>query len=322
MENIDLMYKILPAILVLGAIVFFYIFKNDSKKDQWVSTEDFQREKLKIKPYCSEEDFLAFLRFLYSYEGGYVRRRSGQIIYQDYLGKEKGDLKGIFYNVVIPNPNIATPTKEEYRRFLVGIGVTGVEKRPSYETRDSKLRNNKTDDEEFQRKEVGNQGEQVVRDILEKLDSSTYAVINGPVLKSNDVKKEYDHLVIGKTGVFSIETKAFGMSYGKPEKAALYINEGDKWIIRKNKNNRELVSPTEQVLAEQKHLESIISYPVPVHSILVLSNTELFVKNNIKLPYDIIKANELAEYIENYKDDLSDNDKMFILQDIDASRIN
>lgn len=308
--------------LVVFVVIVIIPLLSGSKKDQWVSTEDFQREKVKLRPHCSDEEFLAFMRFLYSYQGGYIRRRSGQIVHQDYLGKEKGDLKGIFFNIVIPNPNLSISRKEEYRRFLLDIGVTGVDKRPSYETRDSKLKNHKVDQEEFQRKKVGNQGEQAVRDELEKLNPSQYAVINGPVIKMGDVAKEYDHLVIGRSGIFSIETKAFGMSYGRPSKASLFIDEGDKWIIRKNGNNRDLTSPTEQVLEEQKHLQSIISYPMPVHPILVLSNTELFIKNNIKLPYDIIRVDMLKEYIENYQDNLTDIDKMLILQEIDASRIN
>lgn len=203
--------------LVVFVVIVIIPLLSGSKKDQWVSTEDFQREKVKLRPHCSDEEFLAFMRFLYSYQGGYIRRRSGQM---------------------------------------------------------------------------------------------------------GDVAKEYDHLVIGRSGIFSIETKAFGMSYGRPSKASLFIDEGDKWIIRKNGNNRDLTSPTEQVLEEQKHLQSIISYPMPVHPILVLSNTELFIKNNIKLPYDIIRVDMLKEYIENYQDNLTDIDKMLILQEIDASRIN
>ncbi|MGN0395510.1 MAG: hypothetical protein ACI4EF_09110 [Coprococcus sp.] len=75
-----------------------------------------------------------FLVFLKKYQGGYVRRKSDQIVYQDFLGKEKGDLKGIFFNIVVPNPNISTKEKEEFR-YLKGIGVNGIDKRPDYETR-------------------------------------------------------------------------------------------------------------------------------------------------------------------------------------------
>ena len=101
--------------------------------------------------------------------------------------------------------------KEEFRKLLVSIGVSGLDKRPDYETRDSKLRNDKADANEYERKKVGNKGEQIVRDHLDHLDSGDFAVINGPVLKFGSTKKEYDHIVVGPTGVFCIETKAFGM---------------------------------------------------------------------------------------------------------------
>lgn len=309
--------------MLLLALCIFAVISAFSKKNKWISTEDFEQEKRKLHPYFSEEEFDAFFEFLKSYKGGYVRRRSGQIVYQDYLGKEKGDLKGIFFQLVIPNPNISSSKKEQFRYYLKAIGVDGVNERPHYETRDSKLKNNKKNEEEYLRKEVGNIGEQLVRDELKQLELHNYAVINGPVLKYNDVVKEFDHIVIGNNGVFCIETKAFGMTDGKASKASLFIDSGDKWILRKNKNNKELESPTRQILEEKKQLENIItSCLAEVHPILLLCNKELYLKNNIELPYDVIKIDSLTDFICNYRDIVSDNDKMFILGDIDKSRIN
>lgn len=316
------MWIIIIAIVLASAVVILVKISND-KRNQWVSADEFQKQKLKMKPHCSEADFLAFMQFLQEYKGGYVRRRSGQIVYQDYLGKEKGDLKGIFFNIIVPNPNLKSSQKEQFRMFLISIGVNGVSLRPAYETRDSKLRNNKDEGEEYRRKEVGNKGEQIVRDFLKELDAYEYSVINGPVIKMGNVVKEYDHIIVGRSGVFAIETKAFGMTDGVPGKASLFIDSGDKWSIRKNKNNRELTSPTKQVMEEKKHLEDVIaSCPVVVHPVLVLSNTELFIKNNIELPYDIVRADKLEEFIMSYKDNLTESDKMFVLQDIDECRVN
>lgn len=315
-------HEIIFGVLFL-ALCIFAVISAFSKKNRWISTEDFEQEKRKLRPYFSEEEFDAFFEFLKSYKGGYVRRRSGQIVYQDYLGKEKGDLKGIFFHLVIPNPNISSSKKEQFRYYLNAIGVDGVNERPHYETRDSKLKNNKKNGEEYLRKEVGNIGEQLVRDELKQLELHNYAVINGPVLKYNDVVKEFDHIVIGNNGVFCIETKAFGMTDGKASKASLFIDSGDKWILRKNKNNKELESPTRQILEEKKQLENIItSCLAEVHPILLLCNKELYLKNNIELPYDVIKIDSLTDFICNYRDIVSDNDKMFILDDIDKSRIN
>ena len=307
---------VIIALLVIMPILF-------SKKNKWVSTDDFEKEKKKLRPNCSDMELQNFLVFLKKYQGGYVRRKSGQIVYQDFLGKEKGDLKGIFFNIVVPNPNISTKEKEEFRRYLKEIGVNGIDKRPNYETRDSKLRNNKKD-EEYIRKEVGNIGEQIVRNALKRLEELGYSVINGPVLKYDGVSKEYDHIVIGDNGVFCIETKAFGLSGGKACKASLFIDPNDKWIIRKNGMNRDLESPTQQVVDEKKLLEKIINLScfLEVHPILVLCNTELYIKNNIELPYDVVRIDALIECIQNCKDSITESDRLCVLSDIDRNRIN
>ena len=307
---------VIIALLLIIPILF-------SKKNKWVSTDDFEKEKKKLRPNCSDMELQNFLVFLKKYQGGYVRRKSGQIVYQDLLGKEKGDLKGIFFNIVVPNPNISTKEKEEFRRYLKEIGVNGIDKRPNYETRDSKLRNNKKD-EEYIRKEVGNIGEQIVRNALKRLEELGYSVINGPVLKYDGVSKEYDHIVIGDNGVFCIETKAFGLSGGKACKASLFIDPNDKWIIRKNGMNRDLESPTQQVVDEKKLLEKIINLScfLEVHPILVLCNTELYIKNNIELPYDVVRIDALIECIQNCKDSITESDRLCVLSDIDRNRIN
>ena len=80
---------VIIALLLIIPILF-------SKKNKWVSTDDFEKEKKKLRPNCSDMELQNFLVFLKKYQGGYVRRKSGQIVYQDFLGKEKGDLKGIF----------------------------------------------------------------------------------------------------------------------------------------------------------------------------------------------------------------------------------
>lgn len=310
-------------VIIFVFLIILVISKFTRKKDKWVSTESFEREKKKLHPHFSEEEYNNFMHFLNSYKGGFVRRKSGRIVYQDFLNKEKGDLKGIFYNLVVENPNISVTQKEEFRAFLISVGVNGVNERPEYETRDSRLRNKSSDENEYRRKEVGNIGEQIVRDELKKIEKYNYAVINGPVLKYNGTVKEFDHIVVGENGVFCIETKAFGMTEGESTHATIFIDKGDKWFIRKNKHNKELESPTEQIIEEKTLLENVIaSSMLTVHPVLVLSNKDINVKNNIKLPYDIVRVDGLLDYISNYIDAVTENDKMFVLSDIDRCRIN
>lgn len=161
-----------------------------------------------------------------------------------------------------------------------------------------------------------------MRNILDQLDSSRYYVINGPVLRLDNVTKEYDHIVIGLNGIFILETKAFGMTNGKASKAALFIDAGDKWILRKNGKNKELTSPSLQVKEECELFENIISCPVEVHSVLVLSNPEIILKQNIDLPYSVIRIDNLRTFIENYNNRISESDRMESLTKLNKCRVN
>lgn len=314
---------IIVVIAFLALIIIDHLRKSSLNSNVESASEVFQQWKHRLKPNCSSKDVEEFMQFLKKYQGGYVKKKSGKVVYRDYLGQEKGDLKGIFFNIIFPNPNIEITDKENFRHLILSKGVNGVSNRPDYETRDSKLTNRNTKQDDYNRKEVGNRGEQMVRSALVMLNRQDYSIINGPKFRFNDVIKEFDHIVVGETGLFVIETKAFGMTDGKPSKASLFIDPGDKWIIRKNKNNREVASPTQQLLAEKKMLENILSsYIVNIHPVLVLSNKELFVKNNIELPYDIVRVDELNEYILSYKDSIFENERILILNQLDKVRIN
>jgi len=328
MENIAIILLVVVGIFIIILIRMGFFRNNNHNSyqrndDNWVNLGEFEQRKSVVRINCSENVFNDFFAFIKNYKGGNIRRKNGKIIGRSFLGKEKGDLKGIFYNVLVPNPNISISKKEEFRMFLINIGVTGVGDRPNYEERASRLKNNKTTEDERRRKAVGNIGEEIVRDELSKLSSLTFSVINGPVLKLGDTKKELDHIIVGKTGVFCLETKAFGMSNGEHSQASLFIDPGDKWIIRKNKNNRELVSPTEQICSEKEIVENIIKdKSVNVHAVLVISNNKLFIKNNISLPYDVIRVDKIVDYIASYDDSLEMNERLDILEIIDSSRVN
>lgn len=300
----------------------FYFFKQQ-KRNEWVSTDDFDKWKKKLTPASTTEEINNFMIFLQEYKGGFIRRKSGKIIRQEFLNKEKGDLKGIFYNIVFPSSNLDIRLKEDFRKLLVSIGVDGLDKRPEYESRDSRLKNNKSDIDEYERKKVGNKGEKIVRDFLSGLNTEEYSVINGPVLRYGDTKKEFDHIVIGPTGIFCVETKAFGMSDGNLRRGNLVIEEGDKWFVYNEKHRREVKSPSLQLMEQKDLLNSILyDFIVDVRPILVLSNSELTIDLKVNLPYKIIKADDLENCIRTNKDRILANDCIFILQTIDNARVN
>ena len=324
-------YLIGIVIFIIGVSLILTLIdkiRGNSKgnKNDELTPADFERYKKSIRQNCSKEEFDAFFTFLKRYPGGYYRRRKGEVVYRDYTGHEKGDLKGIFYNIVFSNPNLSTEDKEEFRMFIISRGVTGCNSRPDYETRDSRLSNRKETEDEYERKEVGNKGEEEVRKLLNRLEYKGYLVINGPVLEFNGRRVEFDHIVIGNNGVFSLETKAFGSSVNGKGRASLFIDKGDKWILRKNGNNRELKSPTEQILSERDHLKEILHSAkerIDVKPILVLSNKELFLKNNIRLEYEVVLLNNLEELIEtSMVNRIFEEEKHLIAQIIDEHRIN
>ena len=59
-----------------------------------------------------------------------------------------------------------------------------------------------------------------------------------------------------------------------------------------------------------------------VRAVLVLSNTEITVKNQGKLPYDVVREDELKDYILGNKDVVLENDRMFVVKKIDDVRVN
>lgn len=295
------------------------------KKQDWVDTADFQRWKEKIYSNCDEKTLMDFMNFLKLYKGGYIKRRNGRIVYQDFLGKEKGDLKGIFYNIVVPAKKIPVQQKELFRNYLQGIGVTGLEQRPSYELQSGKLKADSRDEEEYRRKLSGNRGEQQVRDCLKLLDDSRFSVMNGVVLRIGTRVKEFDHIIVGDTGVFVLETKAFGMSEKSDgfDKARLVIDTDGQWKLYKYHNMRVVKNPAEQIL-EEKHFiaELLIDTYVDVNAVLVLANKDLVVEKNGLLFYKVIMLKDLVRYITQNEGELSDSDKYQIISKIQEHRVN
>ena len=163
----------------------------------------------------------------------------------------------------------------------------------------------------------------MVRKELKELEKNGYSVINGAKLRYGDTVKEFDHIVVSMHGVFVIETKAFGMTDGKSPKCGIFIDPGDKWILRKNQTNRVLQSPTEQISAEAEHLSNVLqNCIIQVRGIVVLSNESAFIKQNIDLPYQVVRIDSLIETLRSIHDHLTETDIRTVLHAIDESRVN
>lgn len=320
MENYMVYFGIFLIVLIFIGLLF-----NVLKRSKWVDRKDFDVWKYKVNDYCDEQVLEGYMAFLKEYKGGYVKRRNGKIVFQDFLGKEKGDLKGIFYHVIVPSKHISVREKENFRNYLREIGVNGVENRPAYEKRDGKLKADINNKEEYNRKLAGNRGEQKVRDALKELDENNYFVVSGIVLKTNDQVKEFDHIVISNDAMFVLETKAFGMAESENgiDKAELYIDENDNWKIKKYGKFRDVKSPTKQIEGQKDFMRNFVVDIMPdITYILVLSNSHLKVSQKKELDYEILNIEEMIRFIKEYKGIMNISEKFQLISQIEQNRVN
>lgn len=107
----------------------------------------------------------------------------------------------------------------------------------------------------------------------------------------SDEPQEYDHIVIGPTGIILIETKAYS---GK-----IVIDENGNW--RRNKYKDEWVgevNPLQQVRRHEKVISSIVK-DIPIRSYVCLANENVIIDGIENSPLKIVKADLLVESIEN-----------------------
>ena len=143
--------------------------RYNSKYIKLPDTQKFYDWKIRISNDQNETILAQYLDFLKIYPGSKIIRKDGKKTLT-YSGPELGILKGIFFHVIVPSRRLSTASKEEFRSFLLKLGVEGVNERPNYEERNGKLKIRKGLSEEDSRiKSVGNIGEQLVRDTLSLL---------------------------------------------------------------------------------------------------------------------------------------------------------
>lgn len=154
-----------------------------------------------------------------------------------------------------------------------------------------------------QEKEGGDIGESKVREALKWLDSSyvqiqplsrDYAGKPCIYLQNPDylnIKQEYDHILVGKTGVFSIETKNY--------KGKLIIDKYGNWrrILQDGKEVG-VKNPIEQVRKHEKVLKSFLGDGINISSIICIANDSAIIEGVENSPLPIIKSDLLVEFME------------------------
>lgn len=169
------------------------------------------------------------------------------------------------------------------------------------------LLSQKKDDEERIR-ESGEKGEANVRYHLKWLDG--YKVLHNVRLPNPLESQEIDHIVIGKNGVFHLETKNYGGEHG----GKIVINENDNWTLIKNNDIRGIENPLFQVRRHERVLKEYIEkeFPdkhIPVKEIIVLSNEKTIVEGYENSPITVLKMERLNEFITNYSTEITLDEK-------------
>lgn len=160
-------------------------------------------------------------------------------------------------------------------------------------------------EEYLENKKNGVIGEKEVEYALKWLDSS-YAIIQKTsegkygeksiVLYNPDFidePQEYDHIIIGKQGVFLIETKNYA---GK-----LIIDKNGNWIrIKKEGIQEGERNPIQQLRRHEKLLRSILGKDIPIICMICMAHPKMIIEGVENCSVPLIKSDLLVEYIENY----------------------
>ncbi len=119
-------------------------------------------------------------------------------------------------------------------------------------------------------------------------------MLNNPAFL--DEPQEYDHIIIGKQGVFLIETKNYA---GK-----LIVDSQGNWIrIRKDGAEEGERNPLQQIRRHEKLLKSILHQSVPIISVICMAHPKMIIEGSENCVIPIVKSDMLVEFIENYTSD-------------------
>lgn len=139
-----------------------------------------------------------------------------------------------------------------------------------------------------------NQGEKEVNKILKTLKG--YKLLSDIMIKRNIGTSQIDHILIGKKGIFVIETKDYsGIIYG--EQYSKY------WTQIINKNRTEFYNPIRQNYGHIKALEECLKIRNIFIPIVVFTNKSKFKK--IKVDTPVIQLKRLKGFIKRYKSDIN-----------------
>ncbi|MBZ5200636.1 NERD domain-containing protein [Planomicrobium chinense] len=142
-------------------------------------------------------------------------------------------------------------------------------------------------------------GELGVRFALSKLDKEDFRVLHNITLSDGKKTTQIDHVVIGRTGIFVIETKNYkGWIFGSENSA--------KWTQTIYNSKRQFQNPIRQNYGHIKMLEHYFpGYKQPMVSIISFSGNSTLKKVDVASPHvHVIHTAGLARIIRSYQETL------------------
>ncbi|VYT71099.1 NERD domain-containing protein [Clostridium tertium] len=147
----------------------------------------------------------------------------------------------------------------------------------------------------FKRRKVNdiNLGEEEVNKVLSKL--SGYKLLSDIMIRKEDGTSQIDHILIGKKGIFVIETKDYSGTI-RGEEYSKY------WTQTINKRKNHFYNPIRQNYGHVKSVENLIKEKDIYISLIVFTNRSKLKGLNTDTP--VIQVKKLKKFIRKYKSDI------------------
>lgn len=142
--------------------------------------------------------------------------------------------------------------------------------------------------------EAGKEGENTVKHELAFLNKNDYFVYNDINLYSNGKTQQIDHLVIGRNGIFSIETKNLGGNISIDPR-------GVWWQSKRSDTTCRIENPTGQALRHETIIREIINDKYNITNLIVMANKKVTIQGVDRNPVKIIMSDLLLSYIKDCK---------------------
>lgn len=192
---------------------------------------------------------------------------------------------------------------DELYNFLKKAQAAGEERKRAEEENRRTQEEAERLERERQRRDMGRRGEQEVDYVIEwlaakgfhsvpkkhcvKYDDETILLWNPEHI---DEPQEYDHIVIGRKGVFLIETKNY--------RGKLIINPGGNWIREVDGAEEGMISPVQQISQHKQLLQSILPEGIPIFPVICIAHPKAIIEGAKNCTVPLKKSDVLGDYIE------------------------